>query len=413
MRRFWIDTRGQIAVIFGLALPALIATMGAAVDYTAWTAQSRKLQAIADISAMAAAKELYLANADIGQVISVATSVADAQLALDNGNTAPLTVSSQVINDGQSVEVTVSQSRQTYFSHLFASDFGPLTSTAVARLAGGGRLCVIGLDENASTTVSMRQDAQVTATQCSLYSNSTSLSGIDVSQSANIEAELICSAGGADGGAANYTPSPTTDCPQLDDPLSSRPAPVYGSCDHSDLEISDQTVTLQPGVYCGGLTIKATSDVTMAEGIYIIKDGPLTVTSNSIVYGEYVGIYFTGVNAVYNFESNSDIDFTAPRDGPMAGILFFEDRNAPLLREHVIKSKKADNLLGTIYLPRGVFVVETNNNVADQSAYTAVIANRIELAKKPNLYLNADYGSTDVPVPSGIGPVGGNIVLEK
>ena len=413
MRRFWIDTRGQIAVIFGLALPALIATMGAAVDYTAWTAQSRKLQAIADISAMAAAKELYLANADIGQVISVATSVADAQLALDNGNTAPLTVSSQVINDGQSVEVTVSQSRQTYFSHLFASDFGPLTSTAVARLAGGGRLCVIGLDENASTTVSMRQDAQVTATQCSLYSNSTSLSGIDVSQSANIEAELICSAGGADGGAANYTPSPTTDCPQLDDPLSSRPAPVYGSCDHNDLEISNQTVTLQPGVYCGGLTIKATSDVTMAEGIYIIKDGPLTVTSNSIVYGEYVGIYFTGVNAVYNFESNSDIDFTAPRDGPMAGILFFEDRNAPLLREHVIKSKKADNLLGTIYLPRGVFVVETNNNVADQSAYTAVIANRIELAKKPNLYLNADYGSTDVPVPSGVGPVGGNIVLEK
>lgn len=413
MRKFWSDTRGQIAVIFTLALPAVIATMGAAIDYTAWTGQSQQLQAIADIAATAGAKELYLANSDASQVASVAESIAVAQLGLGKSNTSPLTVTSQVLNDGQSVEVTVSQFRETYFSHMFTSDLGPISASATARLAGGGRLCVIGLDQNASTTVSMRQDAQLTATQCSVYSNATSTSGIDVSQSANIEAELICSAGGADGGSSNYTPAPTTDCPQLDDPLSSRPVPTYASCDHNDLEIVDQTVTLQPGVYCGGLNINSNADVTLAEGVYVMKDGPLTVTSNSVVYGKYVGVYFTGDNAVFNFESNSDIDFTAPKDGPMAGLLFFEDRAAPALRRHVIKSKKADNLLGTIYLPRGVFVVETNNKVADQSAYTAVIANRIELSKKPNLYLNADYGSTDVPVPSGVGPVGGTVVLEK
>lgn len=414
MATFWSDARGQIAVIFTLALPAVIAAMGMAVDYTAWTGQSRQLQAIADIAATAAAKELHLANSDSDQVAAVAKSIASAQLALGKTNTAPLSVSTKVTNDGQSVEVSVSQARDVYFSHMVFSDLGPLSASATARLAGGGRLCVIALDEDASRALGMRQSAQMTATQCSVYSNSTSASGIDVSQSASIEAELICSAGGAGGGSSNYAPAPTTDCPQLDDPLVSRPAPDYGSCDHDDLVVKNKSgaTTLYPGVYCGGIKIQH-GDVHFTPGVYVIKDGSLSITANSTVTGEYVGFYLTGDNAVFDFGSNSDIDFTAPKDGPLAGILFFEDRDAPALRRHVIKSKKADNLLGTIYLPRGVFVVETNNKVADQSAYTALIANRIELSKKPNLYLNADYGSTDVPVPSGVGPVGGTVVLEK
>ncbi|MGI9414083.1 MAG: pilus assembly protein, partial [Hyphomicrobiales bacterium] len=192
------------------------------------------------------------------------------------------------------------------------------------------------------------------------------------------------------------------------------PAPFVGSCDHKDLVVKNKngSTTLSPGVYCGGISIQH-GDVEFEPGVYIIKDGSFSITANSTVVGEYVGFYLTGDNAVYDFGSNSDINFSAPRDGPLAGILFFEDRDAPLMRRHVIKSKRADNLLGTIYLPSGVFVVETNNKVADQSAYTAVIARRIELSKKPNLYLNADYGSTDVPVPSGLGPVGGNIFLAK
>jgi len=411
---FWSDTRGQIAIVFTIALPALIAAMGMAVDYTAWTGQTRQLQAIADIAATAGAKELHLANSDAGQVKSVAKSIADAQLLLGKSNTSPLTVSTRVINDGQSVEVTISQARNVYFAHMVMNDLGPLSATATARLAGGGRLCVIALDESASGAVDMRQSAQMTATRCSVYSNSTSASGMDVSQSASIEAELICSAGGADGGSSNYDPSPTTDCPQLDDPLASRPAPDYGSCDHDDLVVKNKSgaTNLYPGVYCGGIQIQH-GDVHFTPGVYVIKDGSFSITANSMVTGENVGFYLTGDDAVFDFGSNSDIDFTAPKEGPLAGILFFEDRNAPTLRRHVIKSKKADNLLGTVYLPRGIFVVETNNKVADQSAYTAVIANRVELSKKPNLYLNANYDSTDVPVPNGVGPVGGNIYLEK
>ena len=420
-------------------MPALLACMGLVIDYGVWVHQKQELQRIADEAAVAAASELYLANSSASQAEAVASSVAKSQstaasmasaaapvpaptdraTAGSNGSgKQPMTfggeirVATNVDTDESSVEVTVRQTGESYFSGMF---FPPpeIVVSAVARAAGGGRVCVIGLDEDAATTVSLVQSAQVTATRCAVYSNSTSSSGIDVSMSAKIDAELICSAGGTDGNSGNYAPEPTTDCPKIQDPLANRPAPYVGSCDHHDLEIMKETVTLRPGVYCGGLTIMSNSEVKMAEGIYVMKDGPLIVTSNSVVYGEYVGVYLTGDNAVFAFESQSDIDFTAPRDGPMAGILFFEDRDAPLMRRHVIMSQKADNLLGTIYLPSGVFVVATNNKVADQSAYTAVVARRIELSKKPNLYLNADYGSTDVPVPSGIGQVGGNIFLAK
>ena len=47
-------------------------------------------------------------------------------------------------------------------------------------------------------------------------------------------------------------------------------------------------------------------------------------------------------------------------------------------------------------------VVDAKQPVADQSAYTAIVAQSIELNMGPNLVLNADYDMTDVPVPAGI-----------
>ena len=419
--KFWNDTCGQIAIVFSLTLPVLLSAIGIAVDYTAWTRQQAKLQGIADATAIASARELYMANADISQVNAIANTFANAQLMGDTSD-GPVSVLAMVKDDASTdgervaaVQVDVSQGRTAYFTGFIAGNMAPLGATAVARVLGGGRLCVIGLDSDASTTIELTQRAQVTATECAVYSNATSVSGIDAGGMSQLAAELICSAGGTYGGPSNFSPEPLTDCPEIEDPLSERPAPTYSGCDYSDLRVEsgEFVVTrLDPGVYCGGIEIKD-SRVEFRSGVYIIKDGPLKIVANAQAWGENVGFYLTGDNAVYNFGSQSDIDFSAPSDGQLAGILFFEDRNAPEGRRHVISSKRADNLLGTIYLSRGVFVVSTNNKVAQDSAYTAVIANRIELSKSPNLYLNADYGATDIPVPNGIGPVGGNVYLER
>ncbi len=67
-----------------------------------------------------------------------------------------------------------------------------------------------------------------------------------------------------------------------------------------------------------------------------------------------------------------------------------------------ILSDDARVLTGTIYLPNGELVVDSDEAVADQSAYTAIVARNLTLYTGPNLVLNSDYDATDVPAAVGI-----------
>jgi hypothetical protein len=78
---------------------------------------------------------------------------------------------------------------------------------------------------------------------------------------------------------------------------------------------------------------------------------------------------------------------------------------------HWITSDDARNLLGTIYLPRGILTIDADKPVADRSAYTVIVARNIKLEAGPNLYLNTNYGMTDIPVPGGVGPIGRKVRL--
>jgi Flp pilus assembly protein TadG len=414
---FLRDVRGNIAVTFALLVPVIGTALALAVDYTAATGQQRSLQAVADMAALTAAKEMYLANADAAQITAVANSTAQAQFTVTGGSpNSPLSVSAQVINSGDAVEVVVAQDRQAYFSQAMMNSLAPVSARAVARPMGGGRLCVLALDEDASTALNMRQFGVITAPTCAVYSNATSASGIDLNNSSLLIGELICSAGGAGGISSAYEPSATTDCPQVPDPLADRAAPPVGGCDYNNHELKSRNgspmQTLYPGVYCGGLLISG-GDVVLEPGIYVINGGELWIKSGAQISGENVGFYFSGARTHFYLESNSVVDLTAPSDGPMAGILFFQDRNADDDIVYEISSNQASVLLGTIYLPRGELSVSSNARVADQSAWTALIVGKLSVSSRSNLVLNTAYGQTDIPVPSGVNSAGSTIVLEQ
>jgi hypothetical protein len=217
---------------------------------------------------------------------------------------------------------------------------------------------------------------------------------------------MICTAGGKLGSNANFNPTPLTDCPSIPDPLASRAPPSVGGCKAMNLTIDGQTTTLTPGTYCSGLTVTGGANVTLSPGVYVIKDGPLIVNQGSSFRANNAGIYMLGDQTTLRFASDTSINLTAPTDGPMAGILLFEDRAAQPLRQHRILSNNAPVLLGTIYLPVGRLVIDANKPIAHMSAYTIIVARRMELYSGPNLVLNANYGLTDVPVPPGVGPGG-------
>lgn len=398
---FWRDTKGGSLILFAIALPILVALTGMVIDYASMSSQSRKLQSAADSAALAAAKELFLANADPQAIARTAERHARAQLAEDG----EVSVIASVVERGEAVMVEISQTPTLFFTaQLTGGRKDPVTRRAVARAsAAGGRICVLGLATKGPKTIFLDSNATLTAANCGVFSNSTHRKGLSSLSNARLRSGLTCTAGGFEGGHANYEPQPVVDCPPLEDPLADRPTVRYGRCDYDDVYIVDQTRTLKPGVYCGGLTIDGNSNIRLSPGIYVIKDGPLKVNGNSKFVGDYVGFFLTGEGAKFKFKGNAEIDLSAPKDGQMAGMLIFEDRaGGGSKTNNTITTNYAHTLIGTIYLPNGRLVVDASNDVAQNSAYTAVIVRSLELKNNPNLVLNSNYEQTDVPVPDGI-----------
>lgn len=415
------DERGGVAILFGFALPVLLVGAGAAVEYASLTQRKAQLQRAADTGALTAARELSLANADDARVVSVARAAALASLSAGRQEGASATVTGQVLDKRTGVQVTISESVTNVMGKVLSLPTSEIQVRAGAKLTGGGRLCVLALDPTAGSAIRLDASSKLTANGCSVQSNSKDKKGIVARDYSFLLAERICSSGGYEGRTGvNISPAPITDCPQIPDPLAGRPPPSFSAnCDNGSLTpiapriISAKTLTLDPGTYCGGLVVTKGSHVTLREGTYVMKQGPLIVEKGSTLTGDYVGFYFTGDLATLRFAFDSTISLSAPKTGAMAGLLIFGDPKASLVDKFRIYSDNARKLLGTIYLPRGGLYVDANKPIADQSAYTVIVARTIELNSGPNLVLNANYGSTDVPVPAGLGPNGARVTLAQ
>lgn len=196
-------------------------------------------------------------------------------------------------------------------------------------------------------------------------------------------------------------PTPYLDCPQFTDPLAGRAAPRAGGCVATNLVIDNQTTSLSPGTYCGGLQIKGTSRVTLSAGDYFITGGPMKISDRSSLSGNGVSFYLD-TDVKLDADPESSLQLAASKTGPMVGLLFFAARTQATTITHRIMSRNAQVLVGTIYMPNNTLMVDGDAGVGGASAYTAIVARRLELMEGPQLVLNTNYDQTDVPVPEGI-----------
>lgn len=449
MRSFCTDVRGNIAVLTALLAPMAIAMAGGAIDFYRWSDQRSSLKEVTEMLATRGAREFLLANTTEAQIRSILNAAVANGVAEPYGLD-PFTLEIDVDMDATEVAVTAAQPPKP---GMLLTKFSPFKenvrerSVAVAR--GGVNVCVVALETSANEAVAARINANLDAEDCAIYANSTGPSAIVSRTTSRMTAALICSAGGYGGGLLNYSQDPLTDCPVYDDPLAERTPPIVGACDHTDMRIGEDfldlspdedaptriggvlsgvvggtistveatltsvTETLSPGVYCGGLKIGSNAAITLDPGVYVIKDGSLEVSFNGELQGTGVSFYLVGDDATFFFDAESKIELSASETGQLAGILFFEDRMAPADRQHRIFSDDARELIGTFYLPRGELVVASLLPVADQSAYTAIVAKKLSMTGSPTLVLNTDYGATSVPVPAGVGATGGTTFLRE
>jgi Putative Flp pilus-assembly TadE/G-like len=403
LTHFAKNCQGQFALMAALLAPVLLGLTGGVVDLFVYQNQQTMMQNAADYAALAAAREAALkgwseqsarevANASIagnvqGKAYSEATSF-KADVSVDEPK--------------KSVTVTLDMDQHSFFVLGYFHNHPQIRVRATARALGETSLCVIGLDKASGLTVKLSKYGKLTAADCAVQSNSAAVDGLASLEHAVLSAAAVCTSGGYAGALGNYARKPTADCPSVDDPLSGRAPPPVGACDHTDLVVKAAKVTLKPGTYCGGIKAKSQTEINFEPGIYVIKDGNFDADSSAVISGDGVSMYFTGKGSHFTFDNTTEVDFKAPKTGPMAGILFFEDPASSPGTVFEISSKRAMNLLGTIYLPKGTLRVDANNKIAESSAYTVIVANKVDIGKYSEVVINADYDATDVPLPVGL-----------
>jgi len=273
-------------------------------------------------------------------------------------------------------------------------------------LSDSDTTCLFSMNASARAGIKLSESSTVEANGCAVHSNSRNQNAvaINIERDASMNATYIYSRGKLLSKSENTIE--LTDHENSSDPLGSVNAPEAIGCDYTNHALTVGKNLLKPGVYCGGLIALGDSKIDLEPGIYVMKNGPLVLGGKATLIGEHAGFYFTGSNAVLNLGVSAKIALTAPVDGPLAGILFFEDRNSAPNNEFIVRSGNARLLEGAIYLPKGKFVMSGAAQVGGEANWTALIANKIELRDSARLVLNSDFASSKVPVPEGIWPGG-------
>ncbi len=186
--------------------------------------------------------------------------------------------------------------------------------------------CVYMLSGTAAVQPSLTATNQTISASCAFYAGQSYTFN---SGSSSSGAQYYVSGSSANS-YGTVSPATVFGAPTLADPLAYVAAPTVGpSCDHINYSVTS-SATLQPGVYCGGLTVTTTAAVSFAAGMYDIL-GPLSINGPTLT-GPGVTFYLSQGNGyAYGATSIQNIagSLKAPTTGVWQGILFFTDRSLP------------------------------------------------------------------------------------
>ena len=278
----------------------------------------------------------------------------------------------------------------TFFAGLLSQ--GDLDIAASAVAGKRSPMCILALEPEKRDALGMDFIAKIEALNCTVQVNSRHEVAFRMLAGSQFTASGLCVTGGAyTGFLIRLSPEPTVGCPPQLDPLADVTAPDVTGCDYHNMSLLNHTGKLQPGVYCGGLTIHGGSDVELAEGLYVIKDGPLTIGGTSRVSGDAITFFLTGETARIHFEDRSELTLTAPTAGELAGILAFQDRKFG--GDHIWDSAAPTTLHGTIYLPEGRLISQSSNAITPVNSCNVLIVKSLRFKLKSSVSI--DLGQKD------------------
>src|SRR5580765_6013259 len=359
--------RGQALIMTTLCLVPMFGLLGLAVDLGWMEFTKKSAQTAADAAAMAAVLQFQsttfstTVTCGVGGVVCQAptscspapasylhsgcdyaqlngfSSAGSQYVSLEAGTGAPPTAPT-VLSSTYWVTARVNQTVPQLFSAVLGNSTGRVAARATAAL-NPARDCIYVMDPAGSDAIHMNGTPSLISS-CGVYINSnnpTALVGVGTPTLSASEIDIVGNYSFA--GTLNPDP-PSTSVATMPDPLRNLPEPtVPAGCDHMNFTAnspSGGTITLSPGVYCGGIFVKK-GIANFTPGMYILKGGGLaTQDTNSHItetgetlfntYDPTSGSPSINTYAPINIVANSTATLTAPTSGTYAGVLIMEDR---------------------------------------------------------------------------------------
>jgi hypothetical protein len=272
-----------------------------------------------------------------------------------------------------------------------------LSVRGVGHYNHAGSACILTLNKTASHALEFWGSSTTTLNNCNAMSNSSANDALVVGGSSTVTVPCAISVGGvAVSSTLNQTQctTPKTHAGAAKDPYLSLPAPpIPANCSN----VPGGNAPLQPGKYCGGLSLNSTK--TFDPGIYVIDGGTFRLNANAIVNGAGVTFYLTN-GATVQFNGNATMDFSAPTTGTYKGVLFFGDRTQPNDTQN-FNGTAGSMLTGAIYFPSQKVV--KNGNFSGNNGCVQIIADTVTISGNTTFESNCpNTGLNSVPIPGAI-----------
>ncbi len=387
------DRRGAIATIFALSTPVLIGGVGLAVDTIQWTTAKRQIQRQADSGAIAGAYGLAQ-SADV-------TTTVTGDIAKNNFvelTEAPVIENAPTVGpfagDARAVRVALATEMRLPFSSILMTEPVRISAEATAAMVANGEFCAISLETGNTTGINMTGNATVDL-NCGMATNAVSANSVNAGGSSVVDATPIMAVGGLPP-SSNYGPDTVLipyGVPQPD-PFAGLPGTFALGANQNGNVGSNQTRTLNPGTYN---RFRLQGNVTLNPGVYYLNGTDFDVGSQARVSGNGVVIIMTGSGpnniGQANINGGAQLNLTAPTAGTYAGVLFYQDRRAPISNQvNKINGNSASRLQGAIYFP---------GQEVEFSGTTGMDINCIQLVARRLTFIGNSTVSNVCPAGSG------------
>ena len=407
------DQSGSYVIMSAVMMPVFIGMSALGTEVGMWLYTRQTVQSAADSAAISAAIAYYY-----GSDPTTAADAVAASYGFGNGGVpssgggsssgATVTVSrppatGNYTTTAGAVEVDIQQPQSALFSAFFGIVPFKIKGRAVAVANSGGNGCTLSLDPLLSGATTVKGAAQVTLNGCDMYDDSNSTTALNVNGSAGVSARSVDIVGGVSG-TSNITVSQdvATDQPYSPDPYVNTPNPNFSGCDQHNFS-AKTTVTLSPGVYCGGMTLNAGAVVTLSRGTYYLDRGSLQVNGGASLTGTDVTLVFTsstGQNyATATINGGATVNLTAPTSGPYQGIALYGDRNMPTGTGFKFNGGASQYFGGAIYIPKGA--VDFAGGANTSTGCTQLIGDTLTFTGNSNLSINCS-GSNIKPIGTSL-----------